>query len=108
MLHLRPHVVFPGNLQGRHVRETGAKGAYLVTVEDNEIAELESVPCDVVRWAMLSVPLNEAESIGDVTDRVRGTLESAVANEADGQLLACRIVFEGRTEVHERWCPADS
>ena len=102
VLHLRPHVVFPGNLQGRHVRETGAKGAYLVTVEDNEIAELESVPCDVVRWAMLSVPLNEAESIGDVTDRVRGTLESAVANEADGQLLACRIVFEGRTEVHEQ------
>ena len=102
VLHLRPYVVFPGNLQGRHVRETGAKGAYLVTVEDNEIAELESVPCDVVRWAMLSVPLNEAESIGDVTDRVRGTLESAVANEADGQLLACRIVFEGRTEVHEQ------
>ena len=98
----RPHVVFPGNLQGRHVRETGAKGAYLVTVEDNEIAELESVPCDVVRWAILSVPLNGAESIADVTDRVRGALESAVANEADGRLLACRIAFEGRTEVHEQ------
>ena len=50
----------------------------------------------------LPVPLNDAESIGDVIDCVRGALESAVANEADGRLLACRIVFEGRTEVHEQ------
>ena len=102
VLQERPRVVFPGNLQGRHVRETGAKGACLVTVEDNEIVELESVPCDVVRWAVVSVALDDAENIGDVTDRVRGALESAVANEADGQLLACRIVFEGRTELHEQ------
>ena len=27
VLHKKPHVVFPGNLQGRHARETGAKGA---------------------------------------------------------------------------------
>lgn len=32
----KPHVVFPGNLQGRHARETGAKGASLVTVEDGD------------------------------------------------------------------------
>ena len=37
VLHERPHVVFPGNLQGRHVRETGAKGASLATVENSEI-----------------------------------------------------------------------
>ena len=29
-----PWVVFPGNLQGRHARETGAKGATLVEVDD--------------------------------------------------------------------------
>lgn len=27
----RPWVIYPGNLQGRHVKETGAKGYYLVT-----------------------------------------------------------------------------
>ena len=30
VLNERPHVVFPGNLQGRHVREAGPKGACLV------------------------------------------------------------------------------
>lgn len=102
VLHEQPHVVFPGNLQGRHVRETGAKGACLVTVTDSEIVDLEAIPCDVVRWAVLSVPLDDADNMGDVTDRVRETLETAVGNQADGRLLACRIVLEGRSDVHAR------
>ena len=100
VLHEQPHIVFPGNLQGRHVRETGAKGAYLVTVKDSEITGLEAMPCDVVRWAVLSVPLEDAANMGDVTDNVRKALEAAVADQADGRLLACRIRLEGRTEVH--------
>lgn len=102
VLHERPHVVFPGNLQGRHVKETGPKGACLVTVRDQEIIELEAMPCDVVRWAVLPVSLAGASGMGDVADRVRQRLETAVANDSDGRLLACRIVLEGRTEVHAR------
>lgn len=100
VLHKRPHIVFSGNLQGRHVRETGAKGVYLVTVEDSEIIELEFVPCDVVRWTRLSVSLRDAKSIGEVTDCVRSALQSAVDCEASGRLLACRIVFEGSTDAY--------
>jgi exonuclease SbcD len=102
VLHEQPYVVFPGNLQGRHVKETGAKGACLVTIEENEIIDFAPVPCDVVRWAVLSVSLNDADSMGDVIDRVGDALESAVANEADGRLLACRVVLEGRTDIHVR------
>ena len=101
VLHEKPHVVFPGNLQGRHARETGAKGASLVTVEGGEIVELTTIPCDAVRWAVLSVSLADAESFGDVIDRLHSAVEAA-ANEADGRLLACRIVLEGRTAVHDR------
>ncbi|EMD81920.1 metallophosphoesterase family protein [Pacificimonas flava] len=100
VLHERPHVVFPGNLQGRHVRETGAKGACLVTVSDREVVEFEAMPCDVVRWAVLPVSLAGASAMGEVIDRVRDALETAVANGSEGRLLACRIVLEGRTEVH--------
>jgi exonuclease SbcD len=101
VLHVRPHIVFPGNLQGRHVRETGTKGAYLVTVTDGEVTELVPVPCDVVRWIVLSVGLDNVNSVGDANDRIRQALERAVAEEADGRLLACRIVLQGRCEVHE-------
>src|SRR5438552_1397988 len=42
-----PHIVFPGNLQGRHAREMGAKGATLVRVE-NGIASALHRALDVV------------------------------------------------------------
>jgi len=32
ILHERPHVAVCGNLQGRHIRESGSKGASLVSV----------------------------------------------------------------------------
>jgi exonuclease SbcD len=101
VLHEKPHVVFPGNLQGRHARETGAKGANLVSVEDGDIVELTTVPCDVVRWAVLTVSPDNAENVGDVIDRVHDAVKAA-ANEADGRLLACRIVLGGRTAVHDQ------
>jgi exonuclease SbcD len=102
VLNERPHIVFPGNLQGRHVRETGAKGACLVTVEDGEIADLATLHSDVVRWAVVPVGLENSTSIGEATDRVRDALENAVANLADGRLLACRMQLQGRTELHEQ------
>lgn len=101
VLHERPHVVFPGNLQGRHIRETGPKGAYLVTVEDGELTELLPIPADVVRWSLLSVDVETCTQTVDVVDRVRTTVEDAVTRDSDGRLLACRIELTGQTEIHD-------
>lgn len=101
VLHERPHVVFPGNLQGRHIRETGPKGAYLVTVEDGELTELLPLPVDVVRWSLLSVDVETCTQTVDVVDRVRTAVEDAVTRDSDGRLLACRIELTGQTEVHD-------
>lgn len=102
VLHERPHVVFPGNLQGRHIREPGPKGACLVTVEDGEVAELVTLHADVVRWALIPVTVDGCGRMVDVLDRVRAAVEKAVANDADGRLLTCRIELKGRTEIHDR------
>lgn len=102
VLHTRPHIVFPGNLQGRHVRETGAKGATMVTIDNGEISDLESLPCDVVRWTVVTVDLGSTTSFGEVLDRIRDALDDAVDTCSGGRLLACRIVLQGHTEVHGR------
>jgi DNA repair exonuclease SbcCD nuclease subunit len=101
VLNERPHVVFPGNLQGRSIRETGPKGAHLVTVEDGEITEFATFHCDVVRWARVQVDVAERESAGDVIERLREAIERAVENEAEGRLLACRVEITGATPLHE-------
>ena len=102
VLHEHPHVVFPGNLQGRHIRETGAKGASLVTARDREVSAIDHLALDVVRWALVRVDVADAATPGDVNEQIRAAIESAVMVDADGPLLLCRVVVEGPTDLHAR------
>jgi exonuclease SbcD len=100
VLRERPHVVFPGNIQGRHIRETGAKGAYLVTVEDGEVSGLEFSATDVVRWALVPVAAGGCARLSEAMDLMRDAIAQAVQTQAEGRMLACRVEIRGRTEAH--------
>lgn len=101
VLHERPFVVFPGNLQGRHIRETGAKGASLVTVKEGEVTSVDTEPCDVVRWAVVEVDVEGAASFEETRERIGRTLEDTVAEQAGDHLLACRLRLTGRSPERE-------
>ena len=101
VLNARPHVVFPGNLQGRHVREVGPKGACLVTVDEGQVVDVAALTFDVVRWAVLDVDVEAADSTVDVVDLMRQALAQGVTS-ADGRLLSARIVLQGRTALHSQ------
>ena len=101
VLNERPHVVFPGNLQGRHVREAGPKGACLVTVDEGQVVEVAALTFDVVRWAVLDVDVVAADSTVDVVELMRQALAQGVVS-ADGRLLSARLVLQGRTELHSQ------
>lgn len=90
----RPHVVYPGNLQGRHVRETGPKGAFLVTVEDREVVGLEHYALDACRWSLLEIDISESPDRAHLLARVREGLRSAIG-EAAGRAFAVRVRLAG-------------
>ncbi len=96
-----PWIVFPGNIQGRHIRETGAKGASLVTVEDGCITGVEFLELDVLRWAVCEVDLSGCETSGSVYDAVRQAFERE-ADRAGGSPLAVRLELTGACAVHTR------
>lgn len=95
VLHEEPYIVFPGNLQGRHARECGPKGAYRVCVRDGAIDTLEHFPCDVMRWAELEVMAEGVDEKRELIGRAMQALEAAV-NAADARMLAARITLMGR------------
>ena len=103
VLSREPWVVFPGNLQGRHMRETGARGCQLVTVNDSlEVVAAEHRALDLVRWEKVLVDVeaveNEAEALARVGDRLQQKLA-----QADGRLLAVRLILSGATPLHGRF-----
>jgi DNA repair exonuclease SbcCD nuclease subunit len=94
-----PWVVFPGNIQGRHARETGVKGCTLVTAEDGHIRQAEHRALDVVRWEECLVDASQASDEGEVLERVREMLLSK-SDDADNRLLAARITVSGACRAH--------
>jgi DNA repair protein SbcD/Mre11 len=96
-----PWIVFPGCVQGRHIRETGSKGCVLVTVEDGTITEVDKVPLDVLRWVQCNVDLTDVAEMREVLERTRQTIEKE-RTSADSRPVAMRIRFEGATNISDK------
>ncbi|MBW1801315.1 MAG: DNA repair exonuclease [Deltaproteobacteria bacterium] len=94
-----PWIIFPGNIQGRHIRETGPKGCTIVTVDEGQVLEVENHDIDVLRWAVCRVDLSGCETHDECLDRVRQAFEDELGR-ADGRPIAVRLVLEGTTSLH--------
>jgi exonuclease SbcD len=89
-----PWIVFPGNIQGRSVRECGSRGCYLVDVSDSGRVSLEFRPLDVVRWERVTVSLDREKAAADLDDLAQSAIERAAA-AAEERPLAVRVRLEG-------------
>ena len=94
-----PYIVYPGNPQGRHIRETGPRGVVLVEVSDGEI-RIERHWTDVLRWHRLEVDVSGAESFDGAVDMVRRRLETVRAEQTDDSFAAVRVELAGTTAAH--------
>jgi exonuclease SbcD len=92
---------FSGNIQGRHIRETGAKGCLLVTVDDRHEADIRFEPLDVLRWEQCLVDASHADDPYAVVENTTRTLAGLVA-ASGGRPIAARIEVTGGCRAHER------
>ena len=98
----QPPIVFPGNIQGRSSRETGAKGAYLVSVDAAHPQiepRLEFHELDVVRWATWEVAIGGLETLDDFLAHVRQEA-SRWREESGDRVVALRLIATGAGELH--------
>lgn len=103
-LHSDPHVLFPGNLQGRGVHECGARGALLVTVNEDEVT-VERLIVDRARWFDLAIDMEGVTDLNEIHDRLGNLLRPLVAEveveaDAESRLLLVRIRLQGCTTLH--------
>lgn len=99
VLNEHPHIVYPGNLQGRSPRETGPKGATVVRVGDGRVVACDHRDLDVVRWASAGVDVGEAASRSELLDAVARTVTPLLAELGD-RPMALRLRLEGPTPLH--------
>jgi DNA repair exonuclease SbcCD nuclease subunit len=94
-----PWVVYPGNTQGRHIRESGAKGCSLISVENNMVLEQKAIALDVMRWETLSLDISALPDLDALLDTATAGIRNRLAL-ADGRALAIRIRIAGSGPLH--------
>lgn len=96
-----PFVVFPGCIQGRHIRESGPKGCVVVTVEDETVKKIEKIPLDVLRWTQTQIDLTNIEERRDVLEKIRKAIEQERI-PAEDRPLAMRLKLTGATKLSDQ------
>jgi DNA repair protein SbcD/Mre11 len=97
-----PWIVYPGNLQGRSIRECGEKGAVIVEVADGVVSEVRRVVTDGARWAEVFVDVSPHDDETTLLRAVETELRPHAA-AAGARLLAVRVVLTGATRLHPRF-----
>ncbi|MBK1624593.1 metallophosphoesterase family protein [Afifella marina] len=96
-----PPIVFPGNLQARSIRETGEKGAVLVTVEDGQVTNKERLLVDEARFAEIALDIGGIETMAQLLTAVEERI-STHAETAKDRLLALRLRLTGTSPLRRR------
>ncbi|CAM3800585.1 DNA repair exonuclease [Cohnella lubricantis] len=96
-----PHVVYPGNIQGRSIRETGPKGAYVVSVSETGSIELSFRDTADVLWHERIVTIDGAGREEELKARLLKAVDES-RSESGGRPLVLRLRIEGRGELHGR------
>ncbi|MBM7563671.1 metallophosphoesterase family protein [Paenibacillus sacheonensis] len=101
VLHEYPHVVYAGNTQGRHAKESGAKGCYVVDVSASRETELRFVPLDSVRWLNVQTAIEGLTSEQELLDAMEDEVCRAAA-DCGGRSIMARFSLVGRGVLHAR------
>ncbi len=94
-----PRIGYPGCVQGRDVSETGARGAYLVTLEEGRCPDVRFVPTASVVWQRLSIDVADCESLVAITEKVERELFRANGT-AHCEEMVVRVTLFGTTPLH--------
>ena len=95
-----PPMWFPGNIQGRHIKETGAKGCSLVTVAKSGDITIEFAPLDLLRWELLTIDCTELDDLNACLDTFRIVLNELI-DASEERLLAIRVIVTGESHAHQ-------
>lgn len=93
-----PLSIYSGVIQGRHIKETGPKGCYLITVDEREIKNVDFCSLATAVWLKIELELSEITNIQNLKLMFLHRLESLL-NETKEPILILRLIFIGHNNL---------
>jgi exonuclease SbcD len=100
ILHEHPPIVYPGNIQGRSIKETGPKGCYTVQVDAEGATLLQFHELDSVRWQVREIPIEGLADEASLTRAVENAVED-IREETPQLMSVVRFRLTGRGDIHK-------
>ncbi|MFP3122192.1 DNA repair exonuclease [Ectobacillus funiculus] len=93
VLNEQPPIIYPGNIQGRHRKEMGEKGCYLVTLMEGR-ASYTFIPTASIIWKEAEISIEGMQRIDELLKRCEEVMND-LRHETEGVLLVLTISGSG-------------
>lgn len=94
-----PTILYPGNSQGRDFGETGAKGCYIIEINENNTPKLKFLPTQLIRFEEIQIDLTGEDKIDKLPDRIE-EVKTNIDDYDEKTSYILRIDLNGRTALH--------
>ncbi|MGO4887498.1 exonuclease SbcCD subunit D [Anaerobacillus sp. MEB173] len=95
-LYDEPLVIYPGNIQGRHIKETGEKGCVLIQLDQDSAKSTFHCTSDII-WNEVLLSIDGVTTVQQLISKCEDVIESYRNN---GQGVFLRLIFEGSGPLH--------
>ncbi|WP_416149170.1 metallophosphoesterase family protein [Salipaludibacillus sp. HK11] len=95
VLRENPPIVYSGNIQGCHRKETGAKGAYYVELSPSE-SQLQFIETSPIRWEHHRLSISELQTINELVEEFNETVKTSKEKRI------VMVTIEGSGILHDK------
>lgn len=97
-----PTIIYPGNPQGRNIKEIGLKHCMLVKVNNNVVTSLTPLQTSLILWDKIYIDVSEINTI----DNIINSIEDNIYEKLDilKMPMILRILLTGFSELHSELC----
>lgn len=97
-----PLVLYPGNTQGRSIREIGERGAALITFTGSGAPDIEFVPTATVVWLRGQTKIEKLVELEELVERIDDDIENLITEHPDKSAFVVRWSLVGRGALHKQ------
>lgn len=98
VIYENPYIIYPGNIQGRHIKETGKKGCYLIQLTLND-TNIQFIPTASIIWESEQVAIDDLSAIDELIMKIQ-KLKDTFRQTNNGTIIALDIV--GTSCLHQQ------
>ncbi|MGR3301003.1 MAG: metallophosphoesterase family protein [Candidatus Scalindua sp.] len=103
-----PFILYPGNIQGRHINEDGPRGCYLIKVDSNYKISYEFKPVQNILWEQEEINIKEITTSLELVDLLSDKCEEELSNlTKDEKGIVIRWKLTGSSSLYHELTMTD-